>query len=94
MGVGLKNEKGADGRRRRGLSQGEEEDGMTMLRMDLGQRPVEDSETLRRPPRRPLRGCEVLPWTSPFSSQVWVFGYCHPHTGRGTGMRVEGAGPG
>ena len=56
MGVGLKNEKGADGRRRRGLSQGEEEDGRTMLRMDLGQGLVEDSETLRRPPRRPLRG--------------------------------------
>lgn len=35
--MGLKNEKGADGRRRRGLSQGEEEDGMTMLGMDLGQ---------------------------------------------------------
>ena len=56
MGVGLKNEKGADGRRRRGLNQGEEEDGMTMLRMDLGQGLVEDSETLRRPSRRPLRG--------------------------------------
>lgn len=88
MGVGLKNEKGADGRRRRGLGQGEEEDGMTMLRMAVGQGLVEDSETLRRPPRGPLRGCGVLPWTSPFSSQDWVFGHCHPPTGRGTEMRA------
>ena len=36
MGVGLKNEKPADGRRRRGLGQGWVEAGMRTLRMALG----------------------------------------------------------
>lgn len=71
---------------------------MTMLRMAVGQVLVEDSETLRRPPWGPLRGCGVLPWTSPFSSQDWVFSHCHPpyrawnrdaRLGGGAGVRAR-----
>ena len=97
MGGGVKNEKGAGGMRGRGrrrLGRGGVEVGMRMLRMALGYGLVKDPESLSRPLRGPLRGCEVLPWTIPFSSQFWVFVHCHPHPGRGRGYACRGGGAG
>lgn len=87
VGVGLRNEKGAVGRRRR-LDQGGVRVWMRMPRKALEWRLV--SREPQQTPAGATRVARVLPWTSP-SSKAWVLGHCQPHLGRGEGC-AEGAG--
>lgn len=89
MGVGLKNKKGAGGRRGRGLAREgwrleDAEDG-------CGMGDGEEPRKLRQVPGRGQPAVRVLPGTSP-SPQAWVLGHCHLHPGRGRGCTLRGRG--